>query len=160
MRFSIVRVCLGFLLTTSCLKKENCATLENKIVPAQEQQDLANYLSANNIQAILHSSNLYYQVLEQGSGVTPTLCQSIEVAYVGKLTSGTIFDSSNEAFFSFNGLIEGWKIGIPLIKTGGKIRLFIPPTLGYGSNALEENGIVRIPKNSILIFDITLKGVQ
>ena len=160
MRTTIVPLGLGILLISSCLKKENCATLENKIVPAQEQQDLANYLSTNNIQATLHSSNLYYQVLEQGSGVVPSLCESIEVAYEGKLTSGTIFDSNKDAFFSFNGLIEGWKIGIPLIKTGGRIRLFIPPTLGYGSTAFEEGGIVRIPKNSILIFDITLKGVQ
>jgi FKBP-type peptidyl-prolyl cis-trans isomerase FkpA len=155
MRSSIVQLGLVILLTTSCLKKENCAKLENRIVPAQEQLDLANYLKSNNIQATLHSSNLYYQVLEQGNGVVPTLCESIEVAYVGKLTNGFIFDRNTDAFFSFNGLIEGWKIGIPLIKTGGTIRLFIPPTLGYGSNALEG-----IPQNSILIFDIILKGVQ
>ena len=54
-------------------------------------------------------------------------------------------------------LIEGWKMGLPLIQKGGKIRLYIPPSLGYGPNDLKDrNNNVVIPGNSILIFDITL----
>jgi FKBP-type peptidyl-prolyl cis-trans isomerase FkpA len=54
-----------------------------------------------------------------------------------------------------NNLIVGWVNGIPYVKPGGKIRLYIPPSLGYGSAA---NG--PIPANSILIFEIDLVAVQ
>jgi FKBP-type peptidyl-prolyl cis-trans isomerase FkpA len=45
----------------------------------------------------------------------------------------------------------GWKLGLPLIKAGGKIKLYLPPSLGYG-NSVSGN----IPANSILVFEITL----
>ena len=51
--------------------------------------------------------------------------------------------------------IEGWKIGIPLIKKGGKLKLIIPSALAYGCNDISG-----IPGNSILFFDIDLIDVQ
>jgi FKBP-type peptidyl-prolyl cis-trans isomerase FkpA len=63
--------------------------------------------------------------------------------------------------FVLGTLIDGWKIGVPLIKKGGQIRLYIPPSLGYGSSDVRDNqGRVIIPGNSILIFDITLIDLQ
>ena len=44
--------------------------------------------------------------------------------------------------------------GIPMIKPGGKIKLYCPPSLAYGNQA---NGT--IPANSILIFEVELVGV-
>jgi FKBP-type peptidyl-prolyl cis-trans isomerase FkpA len=52
-------------------------------------------------------------------------------------------------------LILGWQYGIPLVKAGGRIMLYLPPSLGYGSQSTGT-----IPANSVLIFDITLQGVQ
>jgi FKBP-type peptidyl-prolyl cis-trans isomerase FkpA len=52
-------------------------------------------------------------------------------------------------------LIVGWQKGLPLISSGGKITLYIPPSLGYGSAAAGS-----IPANSILIFDIELISVS
>lgn len=77
---------------------------------------------------------------------------------MGKLTNGTIFDQTqgNNTYSNYlTSLIKGWTNGVPYIKTGGRIILYIPPTLGYGSQA---NG--PIPANSILIFDIDLINVQ
>ncbi|HAD33478.1 MAG TPA: FKBP-type peptidylprolyl isomerase, partial [Chitinophagaceae bacterium] len=59
----------------------------------------------------------------------------------------------NGVSFGLDGLIVGWQEGIPLIGAGGKIKLYLPPSLAYGSNA---NG--NIPANSSLIFDIDLLG--
>jgi FKBP-type peptidyl-prolyl cis-trans isomerase FkpA len=97
-------------------------------------------------------------VTSAGADVTPGICSYVTVNYKGTLTNGTVFDSTktnNPASFTLISLIEGWKQGIPLIKKGGKIRLFLPPTLGYGASAVGG-----IPGNSILIFDIELLSVQ
>jgi FKBP-type peptidyl-prolyl cis-trans isomerase FkpA len=51
-------------------------------------------------------------------------------------------------------LIEGWKIGLPLLKKGGHIKLYVPPSLGYGPSPNRN-----IPGNSVLIFDIRLVDV-
>jgi FKBP-type peptidyl-prolyl cis-trans isomerase FkpA len=58
------------------------------------------------------------------------------------------------------GLIPGMIAGLKHITGGGKIRLYIPPTLGYGSrDGLDDNGNVVIPANSILIYDVELLSV-
>jgi FKBP-type peptidyl-prolyl cis-trans isomerase FkpA len=58
-------------------------------------------------------------------------------------------------------LIEGWKIGLPLIQKSGKIKLYIPPSLGYGASDIKDNnGVVVIPANSMLIFDVSLVDFQ
>ncbi|MGC8000340.1 FKBP-type peptidyl-prolyl cis-trans isomerase, partial [Salmonella enterica] len=54
-----------------------------------------------------------------------------------------------------NGLIEGWVIGIPLIKEGGSIRLLVPSALAYGCE-----GRSVIPGNTPLFFEVTLVDVQ
>lgn len=147
----------------SCLKKDTGCSyqIQRSVAPASEEQAIQAYLSSNNITATRHSSNLYYEVVSAGSGNAPDLCNTVLVKYSGKLTNGTEFDSQANAVFVLGSLIDGWKIGVPLIKKGGQIRLYIPPSLGYGSNDIKNNsGVVIIPGNSILIFDITLTDLE
>jgi FKBP-type peptidyl-prolyl cis-trans isomerase FkpA len=81
------------------------------------------------------------------------LCANVVIYYQGKLIDGTTFDQTGNTAvtFAMSNLITGWKLGLPLIKAGGKIKLYLPPSLGYG-NSVSGN----IPANSILIFEITL----
>lgn len=151
------------LLSTGCFKQGNdCPySLRNITAPASEEQAVLSYLTANNITATKHGSNLYYEVVTPGTGATPQMCSSVLIKYNGKLSNGTLFDNQENAIYTLGSLIEGWKIGLSLIKKGGQIRLYIPPTLGYGNvDVKDNNGTVIIPANSILIFDIVLKDVQ
>ena len=67
-----------------------------------------------------------------------------------------MFDkSARPVSFNLLELIQGWQKGLPLVKKGGKIKLIIPPSLGYG--ATPQQGI---PANSVLVFDIELVGVS
>jgi FKBP-type peptidyl-prolyl cis-trans isomerase FkpA len=147
---------------SACLKKETgCPSPSNIIAPLSEQQSIAAYLSANNINATKHSSGLYYQIWNQGSGDHPNNCSSIVIQYTGHLSNGNQFDHSNNLASTLGSLIEGWQIGLPLIQKGGKIKLYIPPSLAYGSSEIKDmNGIVVIPANSMLIFDISLLDIQ
>lgn len=149
-------------MASSCLKKESgCGYNDNNVVaPSNEVAMVESYLSANSITATKHTSGMYYQIVNAGTGGVPNLCSQVQVAYVGKLTNGTIFDQSSSAVFTLGPLIEGWKKGLPLIQKGGNIKLFIPPTLGYGPNDYPPTGAVVIPGNSVLIFEITLSEIH
>ena len=164
MRNYVLTFVLGCtLLLTGCLKGDlDCDYKDNNIVaPSSEEQAVLNYLTANNITATKHPSNMYYEIITPGTGGSPNVCSEIVVNYTGSLTTGAEFDSGLNNQFTLGSLIEGWKEGLPLIQKGGRIKLYIPPSLGYGPNDVKDNaGSVIIPASSVLIFDITLVNFQ
>jgi len=98
---------------------------------------------------------LAYQILQPGNGPFPKTNQVAKVNYTGHLIGGKIFDATDASLGPLdidpNGVIAGWREGIQKINRGGKIRLYIPPELGY--NDTDTSGI---PPYSTLIFDIEL----
>jgi peptidylprolyl isomerase len=106
-------------------------------------------------------SGLKYVILNSGSTVKPDSADLVTVNYSGFLSDGKIFDSSVERDEPFKfrlklqPVIPGWEEGIKLIGKGGKIKLIIPPALGYGSMP-----VGKIPPNSTLVFDVELLDVQ
>lgn len=121
---------------------------------AEDDATMQKYISDNGITATKHASGMYYQIIEPGTGATPTINSTVKANYTGKYTNNSSFDSG-VASFPLNGVIVGWQIGIPLIKQGGKIKLIIPPYLGYGCS--DYRGI---PGNSVLVFDVELLEVK
>ena len=106
---------------------------------------------------------LKYTDLVVGKGPMPKVGQTISVLYTGKLTNGTVFDSTskrnNEPFETPIGVgqvIKGWDEGMLTMRVGGKRRLTIPPALGYG--AAGAGGV--IPPNATLVFDVELLAVK
>jgi FKBP-type peptidyl-prolyl cis-trans isomerase FkpA len=137
-------------------KREKCGYDECAIkAPASEIQAVQNYLASQNItNAIQHCSGLFYVIDTLGTGQYPNACADVSVRYKGMLTNGSVFDQGN-LDFSLRGVITGWRNGIPLVRAGGKIRLYIPPALGYGSQGYPPS----IPGNAILIFEVGLDAV-
>jgi len=150
-------------LCTGCFKDDKgCSyTQSTTVAPANEQTMIEEYLTANNLTATKHSSGMYYEIVQAGTGGAPGLCSSVQINYVGKLANGSTFDSNTNAVFTLGTLIDGWKKGLPLLQKGGRIKLYIPPSLGYGGSDIKDrdNNVI-IPANSMLIFDITLANFQ
>ncbi|OQX74838.1 MAG: hypothetical protein B6D64_12465 [Bacteroidetes bacterium 4484_276] len=145
---NLILLGLMAVLFAACSKDDddNQAELDDQII-----QD---YLNQHNIDAESDPSGLYYVITDEGSGGHPDQNSTVEVLYEGRLTNGNVFDETPgnaPKSFQLQRLIEGWQIGIPLMKKGGSATFFIPSRLGYGSNAHEG-----IPANSVLIFDIIL----
>ncbi len=105
-------------------------------------------------------SGLQYTVLKEGSGKKPTAEDVVICHYTGKLTDGTVFDSSvkrNEpATFGVSQVIKGWTEGLQLMKVGAKYRFFIPYQLAYGETGAGND----IPPYSVLIFDVELIEIK
>jgi len=136
-----------------CMKKDQgCASVK----PQDEEKQILDYASANGITAVKHTSGLYYEIIDPGSWTSPLANSKVTVGYIGKLLNGNTFDQNSSYTQTLNQLIEGWQIGIPLIKKGGRIKLIIPSSLAYGCNGAGA----AIPGNSVLYFDILLNDVK
>ncbi len=161
-RYALWIVLVAIITTSSCLKSgsEAGCTYDpcQYKVPDSQSVKIETYLTANGLAAVKHCSGMYYTVITEGTGDAPTPCATVAINYTGTLTNGNVFDkSTSPVVFGLSSLIDGWKNGLPLIKKGGKIKLYIPPSLGYGPNPAGNGAI---PGNSILIFDIDLIDFQ
>ena len=141
---------LLLVIAASCTEEE--ATDYGPI----DQKIIEDYIAANGItNAQSTASGLYYVIYEPGGTNHPTKKSSVSANYKGYLTDGTIFDSSypngKPSELDLKVVVEGWREGMQLIGAGGKIQLFVPSELGYGSSAA---GI--IPANSVIIFDVEM----
>ncbi len=144
--------------------------------PSQKEQSSDNIDSGSNKTLGLETSEIQYAspsgntkmedklVIQDevvGTGTEATSGKAVTVNYVGTLTNGTKFDSSYDRNkpFTFNlgagEVIAGWDQGVAGMKVGGKRKLTIPPSLGYGS---ADMGV--IPPNSTLIFEVELLKVE
>ena len=134
----------------------------------KQQQELAKELP----------SGLKVFSLQEGTGANPKIGDKVLVNYAGWLADGTLFDSNYEEvaikFDKFDEsrkqgggyepfpmdyspdsrLVAGFKEGLLSMKIGDKIRIFIPPHLGYGAQ-----GGGPIPPNADLIFDLEIIGI-
>lgn len=96
--------------------------------------------------------------LKAGAGRSPKKGEAVTVHYTGWLTNGKKFDSSvdgNEPFTFVLGagqVIAGWDIGVATMKVGDKVKLTLPPELGYGAGGYPGE----IPPNATLVFDVEL----
>jgi len=105
------------------------------------------------------SGNLEIADITVGTGAVAAAGDLLTVHYTGSLTNGTVFDSSvGRTPFTFRlgagSVIAGWDQGLVGMRVGGKRRLSIPPSLGYGGQAVGS-----IPANSTLRFDVELLSI-
>ena len=101
------------------------------------------------------------QEITVGTGEEAKSGTIVTVEYVGKLTDGTVFDSSDiqkkPLVFTLGseGIIPGFQVGVNGMKVGGERLLAVPPSLAYGA---EQVGT--ITPNSTLIFNVKLLKVE
>jgi FKBP-type peptidyl-prolyl cis-trans isomerase FkpA len=152
----IIFLSVTFLSCKKSSDSTGCPYTESTLVaPASEIADVQTFINTYHPAAIQHPSGLFYEILAPGAGASPTVCSTITVRYSGYLTSGVKFDENlSGATFIMGQLIVGWQKGLALIKKGGSMNLYVPPSLGYGSHQVGS-----VPANSILIFVITLDNV-
>lgn len=141
------------------LQKEQEA--EEKKTRAAALLESEEYLKENAKKDLVRvtKSGLQYRVLTEGTGKQPNANSRVKVHYEGRLTDGTVFDSSYKrgepTEFGLGQVISGWTEGLQLMKEGSVFEFTIPPQLGYGENGIPGH----IPGNTVLIFKVELLNV-
>lgn len=101
-------------------------------------------------------SGLLFEVITEGEGATPAATDVVKVTYTGRLSDGTVFDSTERPIqFPVNRLVPGFTEGLQLMKTGGQYRIIIPPEAGYGDKG--AGGV--IPPGAVLDFTVNLLDI-
>lgn len=104
-------------------------------------------------------SGLYIQQLQEGTGDEPVIFGSeLTLKYKGTLLNGTVFDQTSDTKplkSPLKGLIMGFQEALLGQKKGAKLRLIVPPQLGYGNMELDK-----IPENSVLVFELEILAIH
>lgn len=108
-------------------------------------------------------TELVVEDIEVGDGPEATAGATVEVHYAGNAWSTRAqFDASWDRGQTFRfplgagRVIKGWDQGVAGMKVGGRRRLVIPPSLGYGKAG--AGGAIR--PNETLVFVVDLIGVS
>ena len=86
-----------------------------------------------------------------GKGASPTINDVALINYKGTLPDGKVFDESTNAVFPLQGVIPGFTKALEQMQKGGKYKVHIPASLGYGDKPAGQ-----IPPNTDLTFEIEL----
>lgn len=106
--------------------------------------------------AVRTPSGLVFQVIVEGEGVTPVSGDDVVLNYVGAFSDGSVFDRTEEPVkFDVDRLVPGFTEGLKMMRPGGKYRIVIPSSLGYGERGIPGD----VPPNAALDFTIELLQV-
>ena len=128
----------------------------------EEMVDLQNYIEANNITIKPLESGLYFISEKKGRGGKVVNGEMVSFNMTVSLIDGTkIFSTLDrgepiEIEYGQKFDTEGLEQGLGLMKKGGKAKLIVPSSIGFGA---EQRGQV-IPPYSTLVYDVEIVNLR
>jgi FKBP-type peptidyl-prolyl cis-trans isomerase FkpA len=142
--------------------RSNVAADKEKVAGREFAEKAAKEEGAKKIEVDLgggKKSFLVYKTLKPGDGPSPAPTDKVKVNYEGKLSNGTVFDSSYKrgqpAEFPLNGVIKCWTEGVQKMKVNEKAKLTCPSDVAYGDHGHPPS----IPGGATLVFEVELLGI-
>ncbi|MBX7167615.1 MAG: FKBP-type peptidyl-prolyl cis-trans isomerase [Pirellulales bacterium] len=145
----------------SALLQQQYTARRQKLAEANKRAG-ADFLLDNGKQegVVILASGLQYKVVRVGKGEKPAITDRVALHYRGTLLDGTEFDSSYKRgepqHLNVATAIRAWNEALPLMSSGSKWILYVPPELAYGEKGSGE----KIPPNATLVFEIELLGID
>lgn len=123
-----------------------------------DDKEIKDYLDSHDISAKKHDSGVYYVIHEEGEGNNPYYYTTVIIKYKGYFTDDEVFDETvgDETIESrIDNFVEGFQIGLQMMKPGAKATFYIPSHLAYG-----EDGSLGVPEWAVIIFDVEMIGFK
>jgi len=101
------------------------------------------------------ASGLQFTYLDRGTGPRIGDGSTLKIHYRAMLEDGSLFDDSGQRAepltvrMARNQLIPGLTEGLSMMRQGDRVRLVIPPSLGYG-----EEGYGPVPPGATLVYEV------
>ncbi|MET0243179.1 MAG: FKBP-type peptidyl-prolyl cis-trans isomerase [Flavitalea sp.] len=125
------------------------------------------YLAEKKITAEKVGFGTYVQVTEQGDGPMADSGKIVSIRYTGNVIGGGFFDSNIDSTKQFQkhpmepfeflsgsqGAVQGMLEGVQKFKKGGKGYLYIPSSLGYGTNP-RPGGPIKANDNLMFYIEV------
>ncbi|WP_111640454.1 FKBP-type peptidyl-prolyl cis-trans isomerase [Marinimicrobium alkaliphilum] len=105
-------------------------------------------------------SGLLYRVIEPGSGLSPTMADSVTVhqrihTVNGKVVGDTYQEGRPDSF-ALKEAIPGIQEALQLFQEGGRYEVVVPAELAWGKKGVGN----KIGPNALLVFDLRLVSVE
>ena len=139
-----------------CLRNDDLYNL-NEIL-TRENQTIDNYITTNGINAITDPVyGIRFSYEEEGEGIKAINGDGVKMNYSVRLLDGTVIEENKTATFRKGArqVIDGLEIMMILMRTGDKVKAFIPSPYAYRD---QQRG--NIPPNSILVFDLEMTDID
>ncbi len=119
-------------------------------------ETIVSYLEENNI-SYKDTLGVFIHFDRQGSDLYPNANSKVEIAYTATYLDGEVFDRSTEGTFvllSLREAIPGLQEGMKAVPKDAQVVIYIPSSLGFGSNP-----VFGVRKNAILVYQIYVKDI-
>ncbi len=142
--------------------------LKQSAAEKKEKEEIAKYLSKNNIGFTADSAGYYLVIREKGKGSKIEKGKVITLDYAGKFLNDSVFydtRESNKAYqfvLGTNRVIQAWELALNNLNEGDKITLLVPSRLAYGVDGLRDpsSATYLIDPNTPLVFEIDILKVE
>lgn len=154
----------GIKLVDFMTQEEKIKKDQEKLNQRKEQEmlDLEQYIADNSITVQPEESGLYFISEKKGRGRLPKMEEMVTFHMTVGLIDGTkVFSTLDrgepiEIEFGKRFDTEGLEQGLGMIRKGGKARLIVPSSIGFGA---EQRGQV-IPPYSTLVYDVEVTNIR
>jgi FKBP-type peptidyl-prolyl cis-trans isomerase len=155
MKKLIILLSTVFIFISCSKKNDNHCT---PVTPESESDEMMAFCNAQGIAYVVDTNGIYYQVIDQGAGMTPNQNSVVTVTYMATTLDGNVVADNTTAPVTqqLNQFIEGWRLALPYIQQGGRIKMILPSVFAYGCTGISGD----VPPNSPLYYDIVLMKVE
>ncbi len=137
------------MMVSSFMEKVNTRVLAE--VTKQEKKFFAEVKKMEGVKEL--TEGIYVETIQEGNGAQPTTSSDVKAHYVLLNTVGDTLQSSlsnpSAPIFNLGQVIPGWTLSFPLLKKGGKYKLYVPQSKAYGKDSPDP---ATIPPYATLVF--------
>ncbi len=155
---------LASVTLAACIK--NTVTTDGStnctpVAPSTELTPILSFIKLDTVPYSKDTSGVYYSVITPGTGPSATTASTILFAYKATLLNGTVLGNVTDSItLPLATAIPGFAYMAHYFKKDTHIKLIIPSSLAYGCQGITNNGTVIVPANSVIFYDLNIKGIQ